>query len=220
MVKGVLGWRSGTTGNCWGAFSMITEASMLWSDSDGIQRGFYVVLNWVVLKQVFMQFCQVSAGDISVPIFEAVAPQTTALSVHCNWGYFFSLYSSFDVSRKERCLQIVDGWGVCWKFALIQNKQSGFQCSQDTPTVVYVLGSAVTGFHLSFVVRIFKKGRKDNRGNYWPVSLTSVLGKIMERILLGSVLRHMEEKKVIQDSQHGFIEGKSCLINIVAFWDV
>lgn len=57
-----------------------------------------------------------------------------------------------------------------WKRSVLKvrshSKQSGFQCSQDTPTVVYVLGSAVTGFHLSFVVRIFKKGRKDNPGNY------------------------------------------------------
>jgi hypothetical protein len=69
------------------------------------------------------------------------------------------------------------------------------------------------------VTPIFKKGAKGDPGNYRPVSLTSVPCKILESILKEEIMNHLLDNKLIRDSQHGFMPGKSCATNLVLFMD-
>lgn len=51
-----------------------------------------------------------------------------------------------------------------------------------------------------------KKGLNEKPGNYRPISLTSVLGKLM-KIILNAITWHIQEIQVIRPRQHGFVKG-------------
>uniref|UniRef100_M3XHM8 Reverse transcriptase domain-containing protein n=1 Tax=Latimeria chalumnae TaxID=7897 RepID=M3XHM8_LATCH len=69
------------------------------------------------------------------------------------------------------------------------------------------------------VTPIYKKGCKSDPGNYRPISLTSVVGKIMETIVKNSILVHLEIQGVIKNSQFGFTKGRSCQTNLLVFYE-
>ncbi|KAJ7419587.1 rna-directed dna polymerase from mobile element jockey-like [Willisornis vidua] len=70
---------------------------------------------------------------------------------------------------------------------------------------------------LENVVPIFQKGKKDDPRNYRRVSLSSVPGRVMEKIILGSIEKHLKYNTVTGHSQHNFMRGKSCLSNLISF---
>ena len=53
----------------------------------------------------------------------------------------------------------------------------------------WLSGEVPEDWRLADVTPIYKKGRKEDPGNYRPVSLTSVPGKVMEQIILGEITR-------------------------------
>ena len=58
-------------------------------------------------------------------------------------------------------------------------------------------------------------------GNYRPISLTSVCGKIMEALIREDIVNHMMENDLFCDEQHGFIPGRSCmtqLLEVMELW--
>jgi hypothetical protein len=67
------------------------------------------------------------------------------------------------------------------------------------------------------VTPLFKNGKKSDVQNYRPISLTSLVGKIMESILKDVIMEHLEKHDLVRDSQHGFMRGKSCLTNLLEF---
>jgi len=66
------------------------------------------------------------------------------------------------------------------------------------------------------VIPIYKKGGREDPGNYRPVSLTSVPGKITDKIILGTIERHLKTNTILRQSQHRFTKEKSCLTNLIS----
>lgn len=69
------------------------------------------------------------------------------------------------------------------------------------------------------VTAIFKKGAKWDPANYRPVSLTSKIGKIMERMINDDIVHFLQSNNLIKDSQHGFRNKRSCLTNLLEFME-
>ncbi|KAK4821391.1 hypothetical protein QYF61_019292 [Mycteria americana] len=83
----------------------------------------------------------------------------------------------------------------------------------------WLTGEVPADWRLANVTPMFKKGQKEDPGNYRPVSLTLVLGKLMEQIIVSAITWHVEDNQGIKPSQHGFRKGRSCLTNLISFYD-
>ena len=83
----------------------------------------------------------------------------------------------------------------------------------------WLTGDVPVDWRLANVTPIFKKGRKDDPGSYRPISLTSVFGKVMERINSETIMDQLKVNQEIRPSQHRFMNSRSCLTNLISFYD-
>ena len=70
------------------------------------------------------------------------------------------------------------------------------------------------------IVPIFKKGSKSCPENYRPVSLTSHLIKVFERVLRAKIVEYIESNNFLSPDQHGFRSGHSCLTQLLTHFQL
>ena len=80
-------------------------------------------------------------------------------------------------------------------------------------------GIIPTDLKLQFIAPIYKKGDKTQAVNYRPISLTSHLIKIFERVMRNHLVKYLEDQNLLPDSQHGFRKGRSCLTQLIEHVD-
>ena len=69
------------------------------------------------------------------------------------------------------------------------------------------------------IAPIHKKGSKSVAANYRPISITSHVVKIFERIIRKQLVHYLDENDLLCSNQHGFRAGKSCLSQLIAHID-
>ena len=67
------------------------------------------------------------------------------------------------------------------------------------------------------ITPLFKKGSRNKPENYRPVSLTSVVWKLLETLIRDHMVEFLLKHKLINTSQHGFLKARSCLTNLLCF---
>ena len=75
-------------------------------------------------------------------------------------------------------------------------------------------------FKFQTITPVHKKGSKAKPENYRPISLTSHLIKIFERVLRKKIVAYLEDNKIICRNQHGFRKGRSCLTQLLNHVDL
>ena len=69
------------------------------------------------------------------------------------------------------------------------------------------------------ITPLFKKGSRNKPENYRPVSLTSVLCKLLETIIRDHMVEFLVKHKLINTSQHGFLKTRSCPTYLLCFFE-
>ena len=69
------------------------------------------------------------------------------------------------------------------------------------------------------IIPLFKKGSRNKSVNYRPVSLTSVICKLLETIIRDHMMDFLIKHTLINPSQHGFLKATPCLTNVLCCFE-
>ena len=97
------------------------------------------------------------------------------------------------------------------------------QCADELSEPLYLLwrhsldtGDIAPLLKKAIVCPILKPySQRCDPASYRPVSLTSHLIKVFERIIRISIIKHLENNNLLPKNQHGFIAGRSCLSQLL-----
>ena len=81
-------------------------------------------------------------------------------------------------------------------------------------------GTVPQSWKKSHVIPIYKKGPKSDCGNYRPISLTSMICKILESIIRDHITEHIVQNSLLSSCQHGFVRGRSCSTQLLKCLDI
>ena len=69
------------------------------------------------------------------------------------------------------------------------------------------------------IIPIFKKENRAKAENYRPVSLTSHIIKLFERVLRVKLIDYIESNEILTNYQYGFRQGRSCMSQLIHHYE-
>ena len=73
------------------------------------------------------------------------------------------------------------------------------------------------GINIAYVTPIFKGGDKSMPKNYRPVSLTSHITKVFEKVMHKAIMNHLKINELLNETQHGFRQRRSTLTQLISY---
>jgi len=80
-------------------------------------------------------------------------------------------------------------------------------------------GAILDVFKMAYVTPIHKGGSKQKPEQYRPVSLTSHIMKIFERVIKKEIMKHLTKNEMFNKGQHGFVPGRSTQTQLLSHFN-
>ena len=80
-------------------------------------------------------------------------------------------------------------------------------------------GVLPNSWKINHVIPIFKGGKRSCASNYRPVSLTCIIGKMLELLICDAIIKYLIDNNLLVECQHGFIQGRSCVTQLLKIMD-
>ena len=74
-------------------------------------------------------------------------------------------------------------------------------------------------FKLAYITTIHKGGSRQKPEQYRPVSLTSHVMKIFERVVKKKIVKHLVDNQKLNEGQHGFVPGRSTQTQLLCHYE-
>ena len=81
-------------------------------------------------------------------------------------------------------------------------------------------GTVPNDWKMANVSPIHRNGNKKLTSNFRPVSLTSMMGKLLERLINQVIMTYLSQHNLINDTQHGFLPKRSCQTNLLLYLEL
>ena len=96
------------------------------------------------------------------------------------------------------------------------------ECGNELSEPIYMIfkasldsGTFPNSWKTATITPIYKSEERSSAENYRPISITSQVGKVLEKIVRKEIMAHIVDNDLLSQHQHGFCDKRSCMTNLI-----